>query len=751
MRGFSIKPVVLSVFLLILTTTLLFAQELNQPRLSVFNDQSGELTMHDILQQPDKIKFEAYNTSAVNLGRGTNVHWLAFSAQLDTQSCIMVEKILGGTTQLFVINPERSESTEVQRTINPIPIYCLTKTLNKPTSQQFYLRITHPREMLRVVISTGEKDQLFSQFYQKTTLLTLLAGSLIIIGIYHFILLINLRELTYISVIGFALVFGMQAVAHYVPISKHFSDVFTFWQPALVLLAMLASGIFVRITTHFHQLPWYGKPLVDIALLGLIILMPISLYYPDACFIAYMAALLVHIPFTGLYFYTVAQGSTVARSALIANLIFTPTLVSWLLVQVQLIDAYPYYDIIFYFGLTTSLAIIAAMEVNRTREIYEEATKNKVINKAKDQFLATMSHELRTPIHTVMGTSELLMHSELSNQQASYIQQLNTAAKHVLDMIDEVLDFARIDYLQDHADLESEPFQLQEIVEQCEGLFTPPATLKQLDFQINLEGNKELYLLGDRKRLMQILINLVGNAIKFTDTGSVTLSITAKTTLQSPQTCQLSITVKDTGIGISREQQRYLFDAFYQVEPKRTRQHKGTGLGLTISAQLVEYMGGHLKVISQPQQGSQFAFKITLPLADKQPTHKKNAESPLCIKGSKILIVDDDLINASLAEAFLSSQGASVKQAHSGADAIHCVKQQDFDLIFMDISMPKMDGYEAVKQLRKLPSGKTLTIIALTAHAIEGEKERCLAAGMDDYLTKPFSLNDIVNKVYQWK
>ncbi len=361
-------------------------------------------------------------------------------------------------------------------------------------------------------------------------------------------------------------------------------------------------------------------------------------------------------------------------------------------------------------------------------------------NRVKSEFLANMSHEIRTPMNAITGMLHLALKTELTAKQRNYLNKISYAAHSLLSIINDILDFSKIE--SGRLELETAPFSLDEVLRYIADIVEMNAKQKNIVVATLVNEGTPRWLIGDTLRLSQILINLASNAVKFTEQGKIIISV--KPELRDAEAVVLRFSVQDSGIGMTSTQIEKLFQPFSQADSSITRRYGGTGLGLTISKQLVEMMGGKIRVESEPGKGSTFIFTIKLGIAQKPVASHKTGQSQQntvedfsCLTGRKILLVEDNNLNRELATELLTNLGVVVEIAENGREAVKRVFKEPFDLVFMDIQMPEMDGLTATRLIRADVRFSRLPIIAMTANAMTGDRKNSLEAGMNDHISKP--------------
>jgi len=394
----------------------------------------------------------------------------------------------------------------------------------------------------------------------------------------------------------------------------------------------------------------------------------------------------------------------------------------------------------------------------RLEELKIEKEAAQAATQAKGEFLANMSHEIRTPMNAIIGFSGLAMKQMLSPIVRDYISKIEHSAKSLLSIINDILDFSKIE--AGKLTIESIDFQLDEVINNVADVISVKAAEKGVKLIVAVADDIPLALTGDPLRLEQVLINLANNAVKFTEAGHIQIQVelAGKTDFR----CLLKFSVRDTGIGMTREQMGKLFSAFSQADTSITRKFGGTGLGLAISRKLVEMIGGEISVESDPGRGSNFSFTASLAYQSKATEKEKRSErsekvAQLTqeeirgkIEGAKVLLVDDNILNQQVATEILQGAGLIVEVANNGREGVDAVAKTEYDLVLMDVQMPVMGGYEATQLIRKDERNANLPIVAMTAHATQGYREQCIEIGMSDYVSKPIDPVQLFTILMQW-
>ena len=413
------------------------------------------------------------------------------------------------------------------------------------------------------------------------------------------------------------------------------------------------------------------------------------------------------------------------------------------------------YSLVLKISLAACVIVFIILYWNRrlhfmTRELRNAKIEADKANRAKRDFLANMSHEIRTPLNAIIGMIHLSLQTPLTPKQQDYQNKIYRSANALLCLIEDILDFSKIE--AGKLNMEIRDFSLNEVVEYLSSVIKSRSSEKGLAFSLNVSKKIPNSLKGDPVRLGQILLNLSTNAVKFTDRGKISVSIQLLD--KNDEKVVLGFSVRDTGIGMTKEQTHQLFQPFHQTDASITRKYGGTGLGLAISKRLIEMMNGHIQVDSLPNEGTEFYFTASFGWSDMKIS-SKNLDIPKhlvkeLLSEKHVLLVEDNEINLQVAQELLEGVGIKISAAENGRQAVALVRNHSYDAILMDIQMPEMDGYTATQHIRNQHPLSDLPIIAMTANALAGEREKCLSAGMNDHISKPVKPLNLFETLIRW-
>ncbi|MEI6947865.1 ATP-binding protein [Paraflavisolibacter sp. H34] len=391
----------------------------------------------------------------------------------------------------------------------------------------------------------------------------------------------------------------------------------------------------------------------------------------------------------------------------------------------------------------------SAQQQRMIANLNQSERKIKEAARLKEQFMANMSHEIRTPMNSIIGFTNLLKRTNLNDSQRQYVQNIHSAGENLLVLVNDILDLSKIESGMMH--LEETNFSLRSLISSIGAMFIERIKEKKLELKIEVASETPDILCGDAIRLTQVLVNLLSNAVKFTERGGITIVVTS--IYCTEERARLRLVVEDTGIGIAREKQAAVFERFQQADSETTRKFGGTGLGLSIVKQLVQLQKGSIELQSEPGRGSKFTVELEFKIPDANEMLSNaiaaEAATPVKLDTIKVLIAEDNTMNQQLIRHLMKSWNIECTLVNNGAEALEALKRQSFSLVLMDIQMPVMDGYTATGIIRN-ELHMDIPIIAMTAHAMIGEKEKCMQLGMNDYVSKPIKETVLYNMIAQY-
>lgn len=724
------------------TTSILAA-----PYTEYLEDKSHALTLTDILKHPRQA-FTPTTTDMLTFGRSESAWWIHFNLVNQTQAnwYFLLDANLGDELELFIFPAGLSAKSINTALVNnyatrvkDYPRYLWQ--LDIPQNQLFdvYIRATNGGSIFNLPIRILQANDLVKHTFYSYRLVSFVFAGMIVLAAYQFLTFLVLRESSYIILAIY--MFSMMLTLHrntpvFEPLyflSK--TDAHFFTAPFFIVIAS-SSALAREILNTSHYAPkldWGFKAIIVVALISMLMVgfFPSGSNYPPLLGLALL-------PFT--FFTSVYVASKGYRPALYFTLIYLINLGIYLPLLVVLIwDTevwQPLQDVVFSLGALVFMLFLSIIQAERMRNLRDQVSRAELSNKTKDEFLAVMSHELRTPMNAVVGLGTLLKLTPLSNVQKVYVDKLEIATQHMMQLISNVLDFAK--FRSANFKPLQEPFKLIMVLNSVASVIEQQTEEKNLDFKLNINGSVEDGLLGDRLRLTQVLFNLLDNAIKYTDQGSITLKITTKS--KAPSKLSVLIKVIDTGRGIDRLSLTKLFEPFVQVSPS-LQKREGVGLGLAISKRLVEMMGGTLTVESAPDKGSRFIVDLCFDLADYQVNETQSLLTPVGRKlrlphNLKVLLLDSSELNRLIGGAMLRELGAAIYFAENSSKAKSILNQQAVDLLLVDLEGDDACNWKLVSELRQQTSLASLPVIGMLSK--QTQDSLLDQAVVDVYLSKPF-------------
>ena len=718
-----------------------------RPYLSILEDKSRHLSLDDLIK--NNPNFKSLDQSKP-IRYSLSAWWLSFSLSKQTLSnqswYLQADSFEHRAVKAYLLSKDK---VEILKPVEGLRKVTFSLDLDQSKNYRVYIRYYNENTPLNFNLKIKNKNYLIENIALDHALQAFLIGGLLTLSIYNLIAFFSLKESTYLSLsififfntIGFLAQTGLLNLFYnYLPLS--------YVQMIFGLLTVAsANSVFAHFMSLSCRLPSIAKLFklhlwISIISALFVIFMPFGVFIIAVIgsFLLVLAGIVLFI----LYRANIYEAKVFLVSFFVILLCSLPII----LVDIGLINDDLNVVNVLIIGILLFVILLSFNQSEHTRKIREQAQQAELSTKAKDTFLMTMSHELRTPMHAIVSSGTLLQQTELNTLQRNYVDRLQVSAQHMLNVINNILDFSRVRYAEPN--LQVQAFTLGNILDSLDNLLRAQAQQKGLNLILHSEY-KDYTFIGDSISLSRVLLNLLSNSIKFTHIGYVSLHIQVLN-LTATQ-ANLYFAVTDSGIGLSLEEQEHLFEPFFQANSSVSRPYGGTGLGLAISAKLVQRLGGELKVESRSNRGACFFFTISLGIPEDISTTKPIAHAEIIqanYQNYHVLLVDDDHLNQILGKELLTALGLSVDLAESGLICLQKAKHNHYDLIFMDISMPELDGYQVTQQIRAEARFAKLPIVALTAHALSGERERCLAAGMNDYLAKPFSIQELETMLGKW-
>ncbi len=731
------------------------------PYLETLVDPKNEFSPFEIVLPEWTTAWQPVDQAVLNLGYVDDVYWLRMdvdaSASIHKQWDLVISTPLLDYVDVYQVfndsGPRLIYRSGMKRAFNnrnedhryfivPLEIY------NQPDNPASFLIRVETGSTLYMPMQLYPANEFWAPLQKADVLNWMFFGIIVAMALYNLFLFTSVRDISYLYYVLFISCFALLHLSldgyifqHFWPDDKPYSAV-----PDTIFSSLSVFFGFLFIT-NFLDLKNNLRTMHRVIIVGVALQVPIialSIYYPhlpmDKWTVPLMALMLVVAVGVGIF--ASIKGLVTARYFIVAWVVFALGNVYLILVftGTNLFPVSPLYvSKVASFAETMLLSFALA---RRIRVLRDEREKQRLKAEAQSYFLAQISHEIRTPLNGVLGTVDLLEQTKLDEEQETYVDIIQSSGKTLLTLVNDVLDYSKIE--AGKMGLLEEHIAVHDLVKHQVELFRSQAVQKNLEFTLHIEPNVPKWIQSDSQRLRQVWSNLISNALKFTDDGYVRVVLGVA---QERGANFLALKVKDSGIGISATDINHLFNAYQQVDLGKRRVYGGTGLGLAISRELVELMGGEIRVNSQLNQGSEFSVLTPLkPVVGVNPA--KPAERHQITDTYSILVAEDNLVNQKVVHGLLTKMGHSVVIVAQGDDAVaeRINPQSHFDIILMDCEMPAMDGYEATRLIRAYERDNGLPpipIVALTAHALDEVRHKCLASGMNDFLTKPINTTQL--------
>ena len=583
---------------------------------------------------------------------------------------------------------------------------------------------------------------------------------LALLAIYNFILFFSMRQRSYLIISSILLlcVIMLNRSSNVIAFFSIFSEEYFYFYSLPISLLFILILDYCRGLLRFNENLPLGDRVINIIIVINIIAMPFMGLLPFFEQIIQLEMLASIIIFPFVFSKMALAGDVVARLMLVLMSSIVLTACPVILGGLDFIVTSDFVIKLYLIGVLVFALSISLIQTVHTNLLRRQAEKAEAENQAKDEFLNVVSHELRTPMHAVISAGELLLTTSLSSRQQPYVEKLVVSSRHAISLIEDMLNLARLEvYAYSHR---KEHFKLSDLLQDLRILFqeSTPDNSVELIIDNQLDDSLQIFH-ADQKSLKQVFINLIFNAIKFTDYGYVKVSCEKIHGHDGDKSLTVLFKVEDTGVGILEGEQDKVFQTFYKGS-KQAKYHEGSGLGLVISKKLVELMGGDLQFTSKPGLGTTFFFTLELRAGNKhelaEDTKFSASEQTNRIEAdyssARVLIVDDNEVNRFFTSELLKNKGFELFSVDSGVKALNFIegRRHQIDLILMDISMPEMNGFELAEKIRKNYSFNELPIVALTAHVSSKEQQTCRSLGVNDYMSKPFKVDELIRKIHFW-
>lgn len=771
-------------------TALVFDEHLRSAPLGqsmyVFEDVRGDASIEEITSPALQASFRAHDKTVLNAGYSRSVFWLRLDLdyrpqQADAGRSWLLELAYPPLDHLeLYLEDGRGGFRQAQRTGDSLPFasrqikqnnYLFELKLQPGQPQRLYLRL-QSQGSIQAPLKLWAPNAYLEEQPGRIYVLGIIYGVLLVMLIYNLFIFLSVRDTSYLYYIFYIASFGLYQVSvngagieYFWPNSPWWANAAT---PFLIGSAALFGSQFARSFLHTAEhSPWVDRALLLLMACGAgVMLLALTVSYAVALRLATYVALLftVVIFIAGVLAWLrgmrVARYFIIAWSAFLAGGAINTLMVLGYLPNIFLTMYASQIGSALEVGLL-SLALadrINAMKEERARILHDAGLKLEALNqelansnRLKDEFLATVTHELRTPMNGVIGSLELMQTLELNGELAQYQKTAASSARDMMRMVNDILALTELQAGRLYP--RREPFSLRGLFDGLRAQYGVRAEEKGLRFDLQLDESLPDTLEGDPGKLAQSLGCLLDNAIKFTNHGSVLLRVGRSG--HETDSLPLCIDVVDTGVGFQTAQDNSLYQRFQQLDGSMTREYGGLGIGLAICRQLVDLLGGSLSHESHPGQGSRFRLEVPLALpihapaqaaVQRPPSGPALREPPQCT----VLVVEDNAINQLVTRGMLLKLGYRVRTADNGAQALELLREEAVDAILLDCQMPVMDGFATCRALRNLPGCEDVPVLAITAHSHSGDRERCLAAGMSDYLAKPVKFEQLRRLLHDW-